>query len=172
MAGTVHRTVPSPRQYVGLPGETGNGSQTSTVKLVLTQFWSLVYTMASKNKEKTVRAILECLAWGDKCFFVKNTKKECGNLLKSAWQMGYAVLIYRSCPRGQLNNAKTWRISKKLEKSSWQVLNVMLKYKSSQRTEMNEANASVPCKLNNVKTNYNTLDNWFKDCLSFDWNRI
>ena len=26
---------------------------------------------------------------------------------------------------------------------------------------------SVPCKLNNVKTNYNTLDN-YKDCLSFD----
>ena len=27
--------------------------------------------------------------------------------------------------------------------------------------KMNETNLSVPCKLNNVKTNYNTLDKWF-----------
>ena len=26
--------------------------------------------------------------------------------------------------------------------------------------KMNETNLSVPCKLNNVKTNYNTLDNY------------
>ena len=42
-------------------------------------------------------------------------------------------------------------------------LNV-IKCKSCER-ERNSV--SVPCKLNNVKTNYNTLDN-FEDCLSFE----
>ena len=60
--------------------------------------------------------------------------------------------------------AKAWSTTyikknlKKLEKSSWQIRQDVLTYQSSLRTKSSQTNASVPCKLNNVKTNYNTLD--------------
>ena len=47
---------------------------------------------------------------------------------------------------------------KEFEKSSWQTENDVLEYQSSLRAT--ETNETVPCKLNNVKTNYNTLDNY------------
>ena len=43
---------------------------------------------------------------------------------------------------------------KKIENKSWQMRQDVLTYKSSSESK----NLSVPCKLNNVKTNYNTLD--------------
>ena len=125
-------------------------------------------------------------------------KKKCQKLWKSAWQMSDYVLIYRSCPQGQRDKTKNFKIQEKvldklksmwyhikvawwkakawsaahnlknfekLEKSSWQVRQDVLRYKSSQRTwKWTKRTISVPCKLNNVKTNYNTLDNYM-DCL-------
>ena len=40
--------------------------------------------------------------------------------------------------------------------------NFVLTYKSSQRAQMSlrKRTTTVPCKLNNVKTNYNTLDKY------------
>ena len=50
---------------------------------------------------------------------------------------------------------------KNFVKSAWQIRKDVLTYKSSRRTQerLQKASFPVPCKLNNVKTNYNTLDN-------------
>ena len=45
---------------------------------------------------------------------------------------------------------------KKLEKSTWQMEVSMIEWAS---WPADAAKRTVPCKLNNVKTNYNTLDN-------------
>ena len=88
----------------------------------------------------------------------KNESKNFKKQEKTSWQNEVSMVNLKSYVMNGLAGSATSTETnlKKIENKSWQMRQDVLIYKSSSESK----NLSVPCKLNNVKTNYNTLDNY------------
>ena len=106
-------------------------------------------------------------AWQtDKCMVVyascprdsetmKNIEKKFEKPRKSAWQMKLDVISFIRSP-AKSERQELQKRFKKSEKSSWQKLEAVIDLTSCLRER--KAKRAVPCKLNNVKMTFITLD--------------